>query len=129
MSLLSDIASRLLGAATTAEYLKKNLAMFCNANQLQNFKSETCYKLDKSRLNPRFNVQVHFCTATLNGEAVSVVISYDENSGSTIGSVIDHKSSLMHRLYARAYKRGDTYASSFYSYVIHEVDESTELKG
>ena len=129
MSLLSDIASRLLGAATTDEYLKKNLAMFCNANQLQSFESEHCYKLDKSRLNPRLNVQVHFCTATLNGKVVSVVIAYDEDSGSTRGSVIDLKSSLMHRLYSRAYKRGDTYASSFYSCVIHEVDESTELEG
>ena len=128
MSLLSDITSKILGTSTTDEYLKKNLAKFCNANKLQNLEREHCYKMDKSRSDPRFNVQVHFCTATLNGEIVAVVISYDENIGSTIGSIIDLDSALMHRLYARAYKSGDTYASSFYSYVINEVDERAELK-
>jgi len=129
MSLLSDLASKLLGASTTDEYLKKNLAIFCNANKLQNLEFEHCYKLDKSRTNPRLNIQVHFCSATLNGKIVSVVIAYDEDMGSTIGSVVDNKSSLMHRLYARSYKSGGTYNSSFYRYVINEADEVTELKG
>lgn len=128
MSFLSDIASKLLGASTTDEHLKTNLAIFGNANKLQNLEREHVYKLDKSRSDPRFNIQVHFCTATLNGETVAVVISYDENTGSTIGSIIDLKSSLMHRFYARDYKNGGTYASSFYGYVINEVKEMTELK-
>lgn len=129
MGLINYVAAKLLGISTPGEYLKTNLAIFCNINNLQNLKKNYCYKLDKAPFHPSqtLYLQVHFCTALLDGKTVAVVIEYDEDSGYTCGSTIDLRSSLRHGLLARSYRNGDKSGSSFYLHVLNGVEESCSL--
>ena len=130
MGLMDYVAAKFFGLSTPGEYLKKNLALFCNINNLQNLEKEYCYKLDKSPYHPAQNLylQVHFCSATLEGKTVAVVIQYDENTGFTCGSLIDLRSSLRHRSLASTYRDGKRDGPDFYNHVLLGVDESDTLK-
>ena len=73
-------------------------------------------------------MQVYFCTATLEGKTVAIVIQYDEDINYICGSIIDLRSSLSHNLLARSYQYGDKEALSFYIHVLCGVGESEKLK-
>ena len=130
MGIIGYVTAKILGLATPDEYLKKNLALFCNINNLQNLEKEHCYKMDKSPYHPSQSLwlQVHFCTAIYQGKTVAVVIQYDEDTGFTCGSLIDLKSSLRHGLLARSYRNGVRNGTDFYSHVLQGVDETKSLK-
>ena len=130
MGIMNYIAAKIYGVSTPGEYLKKNLALFCNINDLKNLKKEHCYKLDKSPYYPPQTayLQVYFCTATLEGKTVAVVIEYDEDTSFTQGSIIDLQSSLKHGFLARSYKEGHREGRYFYDHVLYVVNETKNLK-
>lgn len=121
MSFMSDAVSKMMGVGTAAEYRMVALDEFCNSNDLANLSIEQEYKIDPSRRTPRFKRQVLFCRANQQTQNVALVISYDEDTGSTEGALIPLRSLTKHRTLASEYKSGTTYASSFFSYVVNEL--------
>lgn len=127
MSFISDTISKMMGAGTAEEYRKIALDEFCNSNDISNLSVEQTYKLDSSRRSKRFKRQVLFCRGRQRGQNIAFVVGYDEDSGWTEGALIDLRAFTRHRSLAREYKAGETYASSFFSYVVNELGVSKSV--
>ena len=120
--LISNIITKMMTGKSVDDYVKENLLNFCIANKISNIKTNE-FRIDKDPIDPRWGNITFVGTCARDGKRYGVIVTIDENTGYTHGSLFVPQDGVKVEVAVSEYKRGSTIYRSFQSYFLNEVCE------